>query len=111
MHNILCAARHVDDVDLKAQAVLVFSALGVARFEERFSSNYPPDDHYLLGFGVNASVEVCDVDEEGPTDFPYWVTLRSPVSWGEPVDTLPTDLTVIASLLQQAGIQSKSWVD
>ncbi|MDQ0586094.1 hypothetical protein [Variovorax paradoxus] len=87
--------------------MLVFSALGIARFEERFSSNYPPDDHYFLGFGVNASIEVCDADEERATDFPYWVTIRGPVSWGNAVDTVSTDPTEVASMLQRAGMQSK----
>ena len=111
MHEILPVARHQEGVDLKTQAALVFSALGITRSEERFSANYPPDDHYFLGFGVNASVSVCDADEEGATDFPYWVTLSNPVPWGNAVDTLPTDLAVLASMLQRAGIESKSWVD
>lgn len=107
MHNILSLARHADSVDLKAQATLVFSALGITRFEERFSSNYPPNDHYFLGFGVNASVEVCDSDEEGTTEFPYWVTIRGPVSWGNPVETVSTDPTEVVSMLWRAGIPSK----
>lgn len=111
MHNLLSVARHAEGVDLKAQATLVFSALGISKFEERFSSNYPPDDHYFLGFGVNASVEVGDADVEGSTDFPFWVTIQAPVSWGNAVETVSTDPTEVVSMLRRAGIRSKPGMD
>jgi len=111
MHKTLSVARHAHSVDLKTQAEFVFSALGITKFEERFSSNYPPNEHYFLGFGVNASIKVCDSDAEDETDYPYWVVIGNPVPWGSSVDKLPTDSVTVASLLQQAGIQSKSGLD
>jgi len=111
MHRTLSVSRHARAVDLRSQAAVVISALGVTKFEERFSSNYPPDGHYFLGFGVNASIKVCDADDKDPSDHPYWVAIDEPVPWGDAVDTLPTDSTTVASLLQKAGMQSKAGLD
>jgi hypothetical protein len=110
MHETLSISRHAEASDLRSQAAIVFRALGVTKSEERFSSNYPPDEHYFLGFGVNASITVCDADNTSES-FPYWLTIEAPVSWGEPVDTLPTDFGTVASLLQNAGLQSKPGLD
>ena len=60
---------------------------------------------------MNASIEVCDADDEGLTDHPYWVVIREPVPWGDAVDTLPTDSTAVVSLLRKAGMQSKAGLD
>ena len=106
MHHTLSVTRHEDGLSLRTQATLVFAAPGITQFEERFSSNYPPDDHYFLGFAVNASVMVCDADEGAAADFPYWVIIQSPVSWGNSVAAMSTDPTDVAATLRRAGMQS-----
>ena len=111
MRNTLSVVRHARAVDLKTQAILVFSALGITKFEERFSSNYPPDGHYFLGFGVNASLKVCDAHDESSAAYPYWVVIGEPVSWGDGVDTLPTESAAVESLLQTAGMQCQSGLE
>jgi hypothetical protein len=86
----------------------VFSALGVHSFEERFSSNYPPDDHYFLGFGANASIVLCDADDLDSSDYPFCLSIRPPVAWRAAVDAIPTEAESLASMLRVVGIQSKT---
>ncbi|MDM0078857.1 hypothetical protein QTH90_30935 [Variovorax sp. J2P1-59] len=102
----LSVERHSDSVDLKTQAELVFSALGVTVFEERFSPNYPPDGHYFMGFALNAAIEVCEAEEEGANQYPYWVIVGSPERRNG-LGLLPSDPSVLASILTSAGMHSR----
>ena len=107
MSNTILVSRHAKGIDLEAQAEQIFAALGISKHEERFSENYPPDDHYFVGFGTNASVVVCDADDEDASTFPYWIMFLAPVPWGNAVDAVQTEPAVVTSLLHQAGILSK----
>ena len=111
MHETLALSHHPQATDLQALAGIVFAALGVTGVEKRFSSNYPPDEHYFLGFGTNASVTVCDADDVDGSDYPYWLVIQGPVPWGDAVDELPVDPRVVADVLQKAGFQTKLSLD
>lgn len=89
---------------------MIFRALGITKFEERFSSNYPPDDHYFLGFGLNASISVWDADSSSDS-YPYWLIIKAPMSWGEALDAVPTKLETVAALLQNVGLKPKPGLD
>lgn len=58
---------------LRDVAVEVFDALRVCKWEERNSSNYPPDEHYFIGYCENAEVIVADGDDEQTADHPFHV--------------------------------------
>ena len=90
---------------MATHASLVFKVLGISKFEERFSSNYPPDDHYFLGRALNASVLVCNADDEGDATFPYWVLLKDPVSWGAASDQVTVDPAEIIRAFGEAGLE------
>lgn len=77
MRHRFSVANHKHATDLATHASIVFSVLGISDFEERFSSNYPPDDHYYLGHALNASVLVCNADEENDATFPIGFSSRT----------------------------------
>ncbi len=52
-------------------AAKVFRALGIEETEERFSSNYPPDAHYFVGYSQNLELQMCDADDERTPEFPF----------------------------------------
>lgn len=100
--------RHKLSTDLATCASSVFSVLGISTFEERFSSNYPPDDHYFLGHATNASVMVCDSDDENAVDFPYWIIVKGPVAWGVPDQTVLIDPVELVKALTEAGLKVRN---
>lgn len=53
----------------------VFHLFGINIWEERFSSNYPPDEHYFLGYAENASVRIFDTDDDR-LDYPFTVSVE-----------------------------------
>lgn len=97
--------RHGLSTDLATCARAVFSVLGISNFEERFSSNYPPDDHYFLGLATNASVLVCDSDDEDGVDFPYWVIVNDPVPWGKADLAVLIDPVELVKALTETGLE------
>ena len=113
MHEILLVGRHASAATLAEQAVAVFAALGIQQYEERFSVNYPPDEHYYLGHASNLSVNVCDSDDVEFPEYPYWVVLREPVAWGNGTAQLEREPHRIAERLALAGfkifIPSEGW--
>jgi hypothetical protein len=62
---------------LESIAHEIFAALGLEDHEERFSANYPPDEHYFVAYAANAVVEVFDFDDikEG---YPYAISIEAP---------------------------------
>jgi hypothetical protein len=88
---------------LSTVAARVFDELGLTEFEERESSNYPPDDHYFCGYARNATVEVCDADESGNPEYPYWLTLTDKTSWKDAKTEIVAEPESIAQKLANAG--------
>ncbi|MBE7368684.1 hypothetical protein [Ramlibacter pallidus] len=88
---------------LEKAALEVFRALGLAEHEERLSSNYPPDEHYYVGYAENAVVEVFDMDDvkEG---YPYGVAFETP-TYRKGSERLPEDLAVLVALLAAAPLR------
>ena len=80
----------------------VFLAIGIEDTEERFSSNYPPDDYYYVAYASNVVIKVCDLDDvkEG---CPYHLSLNRPTyrSGNAPG---PDSATQVAEVLSKAGI-------
>jgi hypothetical protein len=75
VHEILFVKRRKGRNTLLEQARSVFAALGLESYEERHSSNYPPDDHYFVGLATNGAVEVCDSDDPDLPQYQYWVVV------------------------------------
>lgn len=78
------------DAKLHDVASEVFRALGVGEWEERDSSNYPPDGHYFAGYSQNAEVIVYDGDDERTLDYPFRVSVED-ASWRKGRGTIATD--------------------
>lgn len=88
---------------LEAAALEVFRALGLAEHEERFSSNYPPDEHYYVGYAENAVVEVFDMDDV-KAGYPYGVAFERP-TYRKGAERLPEDPVALVSLLTAAPLR------
>jgi hypothetical protein len=88
---------------LESVAMAAFAALGVAETEERFSSNYPPEDHYFVGYASNVVIEVCDLAEvkEG---FPIHLSLKPP-TYRKGNACAPASAAEVASILYLAGLK------
>ena len=67
------------DAKLHDVASGVFHALSISEWEERDSSNYPPDGHYFTGYSENAEVTVYDGDDERTPDYPFRVSVEDAV--------------------------------
>jgi hypothetical protein len=91
----------------------VFMALGLSETEERFSSNYPPDDHYFVGYAANAVIKVFDLDDL-KDGYPYCVSI-DPITYRKGDTAVPDNATTIANSLAQAGLQvfvpTDRWAD
>ena len=79
----------------------LFSRLGVARFEERESSNYV-EGHYFQGIAVGIEITVAYADEQGLQDYRFWVSLQ-PEPPGIHGDYLHEHAHTLAQLLSQHG--------
>jgi hypothetical protein len=97
-------SRNEKAASLAEQAAFVFAALGIEQHEERFSSNYPPDEHYFLGHAANLSVTVCDSDGTEMPEYPYWVVLEEPVPWGKGTAQVHRVPSKVAEELARAGL-------
>jgi hypothetical protein len=95
------AARKTDAC-LRDVASAVFSAIGVGNWEERYSSNYPPDDHYFAGYSENAEVTVSDADDRRKPDYPFLVSVENS-SWRKGPGIIATDVPSVAKALVAGG--------
>jgi len=89
---------------LKDLAEEIFAILDLPENEERFSSNYPPHDHYFVGYAKNVVVEVCDADDDTTPDYPFLVSLEEP-SWRAGSKLIDSNPAKIAATLASAGLR------
>ena len=90
------------DIKLDDAAQRVFRALGINEFEERDSSNYPPNNHYFAGYCQNAEVTVYDADDERTPDYPFRVFIQD-ASWRKGPGIITTDVASVARALVAGG--------
>jgi hypothetical protein len=90
-------------VGLEAVARDVFAAFGLEEHEERFSSNYPPNDHYFAGYGENVVLHVFDFDAIRP-GFIYGLSLSEPTHRSG-TQRAPADAATAAEILARAGFR------
>jgi len=90
------------DGKLRDTASGVFHALGVSEWEERDSSNYPPDGHYFVGYSENAEVTVYDGDDERTFAYPVRVLVED-ASWRKGHGTIATDEASVVKALVSGG--------
>ena len=91
-----------NDPELADVAVSVFQSLGISEWEERFSSNYPPDEHYFAGYAENAAVKVCDADWGRMPEYPFHL-LVGKTTYRQGPGTIVTDPPKIATVLASCG--------
>ena len=90
------------DAKLSEVASQVFRALGVREWEERESSNYPPDDHYFAGYCQNAGVTVYDADDDRTPEYPFRVSVEDS-SWRRGPGVIATEVLSVAKALVGGG--------
>ena len=105
MHEVFLLSSSIPVADLSALAARVFVELGLTEFEERESSNHPPDDHYFCAYARNATVEVCDADDSEIPEYPYWLVLRDKTSWKNAKTELVAEPEAVAQKLANAGFK------
>jgi hypothetical protein len=76
--RILFISKGQTDGRLAEIAKKVFDSLGLGETEERFSSNYPPDEHYFAGYAQNITLTVWDCDDQKMPDYPFRVSINKP---------------------------------
>lgn len=101
--DTLFLASNDEQSTLARIAACVFTALCVPESEERFSSNYPPDEHYFAGYGANAVIEVFDLADikEG---YPYCVSIGKP-TYRKGNTNIPVDTISIGEVLAKTGLR------
>jgi hypothetical protein len=77
LHEVLFIKHPLGTSNLAKCALDVFSVLGLQSYEERFSSNYPPDDHYYIARATNCAIEVSDADDEDLPQYKHWVAVTN----------------------------------
>jgi hypothetical protein len=90
------------DAHLGDVASGVFGALGLGEWEERHSSNYPPDGHYFAGYCENAEVTVYDADDDRTPDYPFHVSVENS-GWRKGRGIIATDVASVAKALVAGG--------
>lgn len=105
MHAVLLLSSSTPVAGLSDLAVQVFAALGLTEYEERESSNHPPDDHYFCGYARSVTVEVCDSDESEMSEYPYWLVLTDKTSWKDSKTELVAEPESVAQKLAKAGFK------
>src|SRR5687768_4233102 len=90
------------DANLRDVASGVFRALEVSEWEERGSSNYPPDGYYFVGYSENAEVTVYDGDDERTPDHRFRVSVKA-ASWRKGRGIIATDEADVVKALLSAG--------
>jgi hypothetical protein len=113
MHIVLFARDPKENKALPEFSACIFSALHLTEFEERESSNYPPDDRYFIGYASNASVKVCHSDDDDFAQYPYWVVLQSPRIQMDVKQSIPLSAEQVATSLAESGLEilvpSEGW--
>ncbi len=94
-------ARRIDE-KLRDVASAMFNVIGVSEWEERNSSNYPPDGHYFVGYSENAEVTVYDSDDERMPDYPFRVLVEA-ASWRKGPGIIATDEACVIRVLVAGG--------
>jgi hypothetical protein len=84
-------------------ALKVFAAWGVEKWEERFSANYPPDEHYFAGYTINAKITIFDCDVEELPLCPFCIRVGKPSRRTGP-GSLQTESPALARQLSAAGL-------
>jgi hypothetical protein len=91
-----------DFTTLEAVARRVFELLQVELWEERFSSNYPPDGHYFAGYAENIELAVSDADSDVMAEYPFHLHIDEASSRKGPSKINP-DPKGIAQALVKGG--------
>ena len=94
------------DAELSDVASSVFRAIGISTFEERDSSNYPPNDHYFAGYCENATVKVYDAYDGVPRRtpvYPFRVSVEDPRKWRIAPGMIAGDVETIAKAIAGQG--------
>ena len=99
---MLFVAPRKNESRLRDVASGVFSALAVSEWEDRHSSNYPPDEHYFAGYCANAQVTVYDADDGMTSEYPFRVEVAD-ASWRKGPGVIATDAASIARTLASGG--------
>lgn len=102
MQHMLFTSARTSDANLADVASGVFGALGASDWEERFSTNYPPDGHYYAGYAENAEVTVYDNDDDMPPGYPISVTIED-ATWRRSSGKMPTESVAIVDALVGIG--------
>jgi hypothetical protein len=89
---------------LAGTAKKIFELLGILKTEERFSSNYPPDEHYFAGYAENIELTVWDCDSNQMPEYPFRVSI-SKATWRKGPNILVEDERKIAQILANSGFK------
>lgn len=110
MHEVMFV--HSPLPTLPEAAFAIFQTLGLDVFEERESSNYPPENRYFIGRAANASLKICCSDDDR-LPHPYWVVLGPCLVERSSQVRIPTDIPILAEALAASGLEifvpSKGW--
>jgi len=90
--------------DLIGAAQEIFKALGIMEWEERESSNYPPDGHYAVAYASNVTVEVYDTDDDRLGDYPFTVSCSRP-TYRKGTEAVSETSSEIATILAAGGFE------
>ncbi|NQD36091.1 hypothetical protein HPT27_03580 [Permianibacter sp. IMCC34836] len=101
--DTLFIAKQTPFSTLDTIALAIFKALELLETEERFSSNYPPDDHYFAAYGKNVVLKVFDMDDVKP-EYPFCVSIDKP-TYRHGEAQIPTDSSVLAAALAEKGFR------
>lgn len=102
-NNTVFIAADNKRLGLEAVAQDVFAALGITESEERFSSNYPPNEHYFAGYAENVVIDVFDFDEI-KAGYIYSLSVDKP-TYRKGKKHAPTSAATIAEMLTKAGFR------
>ena len=102
-HHTLFLRGSIPTDSLEVVARTVFGALGVEVWEERLSSNYPPDDHYFAGYTENVELTVYDDDSSTKSGYPFHLALEE-ATWRKGPKQIAADPKQIAETLARVGI-------
>jgi len=103
--TVLFIAGRDSSQKLAEVAAHVYEAPAIVESEERFSSNYPPDEHYFVGYAENVVVKVYDADDDTKPEYRFRLAL-SPPRWRKGSKLAISDPVMIAETLARAGLKT-----